>query len=280
MPHPATSYIKFAVLKNWPEESVDTVNMMLTDCGFPEISTSEFDLLMQTLDPPANFSPNSKSHQPTIRYLKEQKVYTMWTKKPEAIDALALVELPQVRETVQLLLMGRFGTKEISTRIKAKYRKTIPAKSIAAYRHYFWNPELVGMKELRSFMWTDPMRDAYVASMWGSKNQALFRAGFSPSIDGKRALKEAHRSLAMRIEATRIMPDTKDTARMLATLSKELVGVHNALYGEGAGVEDMMKELQRFVMERNAGNVVSIHDLAPKGNFSHGGGKKENEETG
>jgi hypothetical protein len=84
----------------------------------------------------------------------------------------------------------------------------------------------------------------------------------------------------MRVEATRLLPDNKDTVRMLATLSKELVGVHNALYGEGAGVEDMMKELQRFIMERNAPNVVPITKLAPKGNFSGSGHKDKDGETG
>lgn len=273
MAHPVQNYIKFSILKNWPEETVESVNLMLSGCGFPEVSRDEFEVLLSSLDPPPGFAPNSKTHKPTIEFMKTAQVYSMWSSKPEAMDAVALVELPQVRETIQLLLMGRFAPDEISTRIQAKYGKTVPPKSVAAYRHYFWCTDIVGIREIRSLFKADPLRDSYIATIWGSKNQALFRAGFSPSIDGKRALKEAHRSLAMRVEATRLMPDNGETARILTSLTKELVNVHSALHGEGAGVEDMMKELQRFVMERNAGNVVSIHQLAPKGNYSQGGEK-------
>lgn len=273
MSHPSHYYIRFMMLQGWPEETVETVNETLRGVGFPEVSESEFLQIEGSLTPPANFSPGSKSHGPTIKHLKEEKVFDLWSSKKESVEAVRLVSLPQVRETVQILLMGRFDPQDISSRVRGKYKKDISAKAITAYRHYFWNTELVGMAELRQFLWTCPMRDAYIASMWGSKNQALFRAGFSPQIDGRKALREAHRNIAMRIEATRILPDTKDTARMLATLSKELVGVHNALYGEGAGVEDMMKELQRFIMERKAPNVVPINQLAPGGNYSHGGSK-------
>jgi hypothetical protein len=113
----------------------------------------------------------------------------------------------------------------------------------------------------------------------GSKNQSLFRAGFSPQIDGRKALREAHRNLAMRIEASRFMPDTVVTARILSHLTKELVTTHTALYGDGAGLEDMMKDLQKFVMERNAPNVVPISKIAPKGNFSNSGTKAQNEDN-
>lgn len=274
MPHPTQNYIKFTVLRNWPSETVDTINYMLAGCRFPEIAVSDFDVLVQELEIPKGFNPENETHEPTIACFREHQVYSMWMGRQEAVDAVALAELPHIRETVQLLLMGRFDAKEISARIRPKFKKNIPPKAIEAYRHYFWNPDVLGMKDLRTLLWADPMRDAYLAATWGSKNQALFRAGFNPTIDGKRALKEAHRNLYMRLESTRIMPDNKDTARTVATLAKELVTVHNALYGEGAGVEDMMKELQRFVMERNAGNVVPIHQLAPKGNYS-GSGQKE-----
>jgi hypothetical protein len=268
------------VLQGWPDETVDTVNTTLRSFGIPEVTQEEFDQIEAALDPPPNFSPNSRTHKPTIAFLKAERVWTLWAAKKDDLHSVDIINAPQVKETTQLLLMGRFNAEEISKRVKMKYGKELSPRTFEAYRHYFWNPELVGMQELRQFLWTHPMRDAYIAAMWGSKNQALFRAGFSPAIDGRKALKEAHRNLAMRVEATRLLPDNKDTVRMLATLSKELVGVHNALYGEGAGVEDMMKELQRFIMERNAPNVVPITKLAPKGNFSGSGHKDKDGETG
>jgi hypothetical protein len=79
----------------------------------------------------------------------------------------------------------------------------------------------------------------------------------------------------MRIEATRAFPDTKETTQMLTAMSKELVAVHHALFGEGAGVEEQIQELQKKVrMQRNAPNVIPLRKLAPDGNFSKSGGKK------
>ena len=274
MPHPAYYYVKYIILADWPEATLESVNETFTGFGFPEFSEEDFTSIMDGLNPPKAFYPQSKSHRATINYLKKEEVHVLWAWKKDAQEAVDILGLPQVRETVQILLTGRVEVEEISQRIYAKYRKLFSPKAISIYQHYFWKSELLGMQDLRLLLWTHPQRDAYIQSMMGSKNQVLFRAGFSPKIDGRKALREAHRNIAMRIEATRILPDTKDTARMLATLSKELVGVHNALYGEGAGVEDMMRELQRFVMERKAPNVIPINKLAPTGNYSHSGSEE------
>ena len=274
MAHPCHYYVKFMILQGWPEEeTVDTVNLTLRSFGLPEIADTEFEQIRLALEPPKSFNPMSKTHKVTVQYLKEEKVFSLWQGKKEDLAAVEIINLPQVRETIQLLLLGRFTQKEIRLRLQKKYKKSFTEQAISVFRHYFWNSDLMGLHDIRTLMFSHPMRDPFIASMYGSQNQALFRAGFNPQIDGRAALKEAHRSLAMRVEATRMMPDNKDTSRILSALTKELVSVHNALHGEGAGVEDMMKELQRFIMERNAPNVVPIHKLAPNNNFSHGGQK-------
>ena len=278
MAHPCHYFVKFMILQGWPDgETVDTVNETLRSYGLPEIHTEEFDQIRQALEPPKSFNFGAQTHRLTTKFMKEERVHTLWTNKKEDMGSVDIICLPQIRETVQLLLLGRFSSREISDRIRRKFKKTFTPRAISVFRHYFWNSDVMGMQDIRNLMFKHPMRDAFMASMYGSKSQALFRAGFSPAIDGRKALREAHRNLAMRMEATRILPDTKDTIRMVATLAKELVGVHNALHGEGAGVEDMMKELQRFIMERDAPNVVPLHKLAPNNNFSHG---KKDEEAG
>jgi hypothetical protein len=280
MSHPSTYYIKYLVAKGWPNgENPVTINQSLEDLGLLKISDEEFDRIAASLSPPKGFVPQNPSHQPTMKFMRAEKIFSIWQPSKDDKDVLDLFLVPQVKETIQILLMGRLPAEEIAIRVDKKYSRETSVKLIEAFSHYFWNVKLASLQEWNELLYRHSLRDHYLAALWGSRNQALFRAGFSPQIDGKKALREAHRNIAMRLEASRMLPDTKDTTAILGRLSKELVMVHMALFGEGAGLEESMRDLKKFKMERNEeNNVVSIHSLAPKGNFSGSGVTRKEEE--
>jgi hypothetical protein len=274
MAHPSSFYIKYLLAKGWPStENTTTINTTLQECGLLAITEDGFDSIAASMRPPKSFYVQNRTHKPTVQFMMAEKIYSIWNPTKEDKAAVELLLLPQVRETAQILLMGHVEPTEISERLFRKYNRRITERTVETYKHYFWNVDIASFSEWAVLLHDHPLRDHYVSSLWGSKNQALFRAGFSPSVDGKRALKEAHRNLIMRLEASRILPDTKDTATIVGKLTKELVTVHTALYGDGAGIEESMRDLKKFKMERKAGNVIPITDLAPKGNFSGSGHK-------
>lgn len=271
--HPSLYYIKYLLVKG--DETVESVNRILKAFGLPTVPEDVFEQIQAGLRIPKDLMISNKEHRPTIRFMREQGLYYIWNPKEEERAALGLMRAPLVRETVQILLMGRIPSVELVQWIEKKYGTEVHPKTIDTYSFYFWNCQLVSLDQWSSLLWDNVMRDHYLASFWGSRNQALYRAGFTPKINGKTALKEAQRSIAMRIEATRLMPDSKDTARILATLTKELVGVHAALYGEGAGAEDALRELRKIKLAKTDNKVLPLRVVAPGGNYSNSGQKTE-----
>ena len=285
MRHPSEYYVRYLLAKGYANgsESYKTVQVTLQNYGLLEISQEAFDCIRDQFSPPAAFFFQNKRHPATAEFMREQKIYALWAPHAEERAAVELIRLPLVREVIQVLLMGRIAPTDIAIRISGRFKQEVTARTIQTYAHYFWNVDLCGIQEWSTHLHGHPMRDSYLSALVGSPNQALYRAGFSPKINGKQALAELHRGLALRIEATRRFPDTRDTALMLAALTKAFLDVHTALHGEGAGMEEMMKEFLKFKMQRPQGepgkkraDVIPIRDLAKNGNFS-GSGKKEPE---
>lgn len=238
----------------------------------PELLDGDFDRIENDFDPPRNFSFNNRKHKTTAEFMRVSRIYALWKPKPEESAVFELIGTPQMKETVQILLMGRLPPDQIVGRLEHKYGKALHPRTIDTFRHYFWNVDLASADSWMTLLAKNPMRDHYLAALWGSREQALYRAGFSPKMDGKRALREAHRALALRIEATRLFPDSKTTSQMLTTMSKELVAVHHALYGEGAGIEEALQEMRKFHLQRKDSNVIPLREIAPRGNYSGGEG--------
>lgn len=282
MGHPSDNYIRWLLAKGWANgsESHKTIQVTLKRYGLLDISEEAFEMIKDQFSPPQTFFFQNRKHPATVAFMREQKIYALWAPKADEKFAIDLLRLPLVRETLQILLMGRVDPEDIATRVAGKYKAAVTARTVQTYAHYFWNVDLCGFTEWSAMLHGNPLRDSYLAALVGSPNQALYRAGFSPQINGKQALRETHRALAMRIDATRRFPDTRDTALMLSALTKSLLDVHTALHGEGAGMEEMMREFLKFKMQRQkmpegqVSNVVPIRDLAKTGNYS-GSGKKE-----
>jgi hypothetical protein len=276
MSHPSESYIKYLLARGSAEGDAgyESVAMTIKSCGLPHLAEDTFNQIEATFNPPEPFMFQNKRHKPTKEFMQEEKIFSMWSPKAEERAALDLLMHHQVREAVQILLMGRLKPSDIAIRVGRKFDVELKQRTVQTFAHYFWNVSRVSYNEWRTFFHSDPMRDHYLAARNGSQQQALFRAGLDPVIESEAALKEAYRNLAMRIEATRGEPDTKNTAQTLATLIKEFLNLHAILHGEGKGVEDTVKGLQKLKMERNAPKAKPILKIAKGGNFS-GSGSKE-----
>lgn len=272
--HPSTYYIKFLLARSHgtdEPEDWDSVKDHLSQLGLPRLWEPAFDLANGVFAPPIPFRFNAKTHKSTVAFMRDEKIYTMWKKDKETKAALRILERPAMREVIQVLIMGGIEADIVRNRIIERFQETLSAKSIDVYRHYFWNTDLTTMQEWTAILRGDPMSDHYIAARGGSQQQALFRAGFNPLIEPKAALREAFRSLAMRVEATRNLPDTKETNNMLCALTKEMTALYQVLKADGEGVGDVAKGLKKFKIALDETPAASILQLAGKGNYSRSG---------
>ncbi len=290
--HPSRNYIRFTALKAMVDGEQDSftierTNYYLRKLGLPALDPDDPDPLQGLLDDlysgiPENLQFYNRSHRPTREYMRDQKLHPFWAATKEMEEAKQLFMYPAVKEAVQLLLTGRLHPPDIAVRLPRKFNLTFSPKALALFAHFFWDVTSLSGDMLGALLYGSQMRPHYMACHSGSRDQALWRAGFSPKVDTNRALQEAFRSLFFRLEATRSLPDTNETARTVTAYTKELVAVHHAINGEGAGVEEQVAQLRKKIqMDTSGGSpggddgrgakVIPIERVAKAGNYSGSG---------
>jgi len=110
------------------------------------------------------------------------------------------------------------------------------------------------------------------------EQQALYRAGFSPRVDGNRAMKEAYRQAYFRLESLRFQPDTKTTMNAYSQLTSRMVSVHDILYAQGSGLQDQLKQFRQIMMKHKDPDVEAVDRIIDKmegGSYSGDGSDDE-----
>jgi hypothetical protein len=108
-----------------------------------------------------------------------------------------------------------------------------------------------------------------MASLYNGEQQAMWRAGFSPKVDVKKALKDAHRQIVFRLKALESQPDTRYVLDQVVKLTRELRYLYATLYAEGEGLPEKLRELRVFLMKHDIPDVRELEDLVDK---TRGGG--------
>lgn len=307
MSHPATNYLKYLVIKGLAEGRIADARVrreareaavraqhkgpteqdfnfstyhrevqdVLIEYNIPSVSEGELSLIAERVHAPRYLQFGNPHHTATADYMKKAGVYSAWRPAPGERELFySLLKLNMVKDLIKILLMGRVSPLEISSRVSKKFKVDIPVPAVELFHYYFWNVPIVSHNEWREHLRGDFLKDHMMSALDGSPGQALYRAGFNPKIDGDITLKDLQRTIHYRLEATRMMGDNSETASIISRLSKELVAVHQILYGEGAGLEDTLKKFREFKMELKNSNVQDIRVLAPHGNFSNSGTEK------
>jgi len=281
MSHPAWFYIKYlTIMGKYSDPKSDTagaVNETLTALKIPEIKGDVFERLKAGIKFPSKLVLSNKEHGPTIKFMKQERVHDIWNPTNGEKDVFEFLQMLQLREVVQVLLMGRLEYADIAEKVSTRFKmqKQIAPRTIELFSHYFWNVDILSTKEWEEVIYGDPLYHVYKGATNGP-DHALFRAGFNPQVDGKAALKNALMHIHFRVDATRILPDCKDTADILSKLSKELKSLEEALSGGGQEISNIIKELRSFQMANEVVPTKTIGDILIAGGSVSGqqtGGK-------
>jgi len=274
MSHPSTYYIKFLIVRAVARhEEIDArkVNRVLGEYDLLNVSDFEYEDILHRIKVPKDIQFRDFEHERTVEYMKMQGIYEIWNPTPAQAEVFRILRQGMVADTVKILLMGRLPSAEISQLVAQKHDFDATPVAIETFASFFWNVSLTGYSEWELLLRGRHMRGHMLACLYGSKDQARYRAGFNPKVEGKRSLKDLHRTVHFRVEATRFMQDNEDMANIVSKLSKELVSVHQAIYGEGAGLEDVLREFKAFMMKTREPNIKPLRELAPEGNYSGSG---------
>ena len=292
MGHPAEHYVKYVLASKWgtciqadgePESGIINLNQSLKVLGIPELLESHFNHIWSQFNPPADFRILDHYHEPTVRFMEEQKISAMWREDPEVKRAVEeiIVERPQLQFRVNVLLLGRVPSKAIAEKLSEKFSMFPPMteRMIDLYKHYFWKVDHAGYDEWNELLATSAYHDHYMASLYNGESQAMWRAGFSPKVDVKKSLKEAQKHIYFRLKALEAQPSSKFVLDQTIKLARELRYLYAALYAEGEGLLERLRELRIFLMKHDIPDVKELEQLVDRsqgGGFSGDGKTEEN----
>jgi hypothetical protein len=272
MGHPSERYVKFLLAQSWedPEHPADlaSVNLTLSAYSLPLMMESQYNKLRAAFQPPRVFQFNNKKHDETVKFMKDQSIYGLWnpTKEERRVFTDILDGNRLIKLTIQMLLMGGIGPEDISIKVCEKFQLDYPleAVTVASYGYYFWNVTNATQEDWATMLHDDPYRSGYLASLHDGEAQALFRAGFRPTINSVVALQDAQRDIFFRIRAMHSWPDTDYTIDAMAKLVTKLITLHQILHAEGAGVEDLLVKFRKILLEHIPADIRLVDEIINK----------------
>ena len=288
MAHPAEHYVKYALASKWgtsgQEEFTDIneLNNSLKVLGIPGLLERHFNDIWSRFDPPEGLCLVDHYHEPTSRFMEEHKLTAMWKGDPEVKRAVEeiIIQRPQLQFRVNVMLLGRLPTHVIAEKLSEKFHMFPPMteRMVDLYKHYFWKVDYAGYDEWDEILATSPYHDHYMSSLYNGESQALWRAGFSPKVDVKKALKEAQKSIYFRLKALDSRPGDKFVLDQTIKLARELRYLYATLYAEGEGLPERLRELRVFLMKHDIPDVKDLEQLVDReqgGGFTGDGASEE-----
>ena len=280
MGHPSEYFIRYSLAQVWGNEEIETtmvsLNTTLKSFGLLELTEHHYDTIKATFHPPEGFRFANKKHKPSRDFMVSERIHALWIPKDD--DARVLKDIVDgnqlVKHDLHILLMGNLPHDVIVAKLNGKYRLNpgLTARMVETYKHFFWNVTHCSYDEWDVLLNGKAHKDACMAALYCGEQQALYRTGFSPRVDGNRAMKEAYRQAFFRMEALRFQPDAKTTTDAYSKLTARLLGVHDVLYSAGTGLQDQLKQFRQLMMKHNDPDVKAIDAVIDKvGSYSDDG---------
>lgn len=284
MGHPASYFIKYILLEHYEEEDFDNeaLDMTLLSYGLPTVSEHEYMFMRLALNPPDTLSFANRKHRDTVKFMKEEGLYTLWAPKGDDKRVMPfLLPRQRARFKIDIMLMGGVPSKFIASKINAEFRWRDPltAQMVETYHHFFWNTDLPSLREWNSVLLGHPQRDAMMSAYYCGADQAMYRVGGNPKIaDPKLPLREANRQAYWVLQALRYEPDTSENIKLRSRIGQDLRALHDAIHGEGADTDEQLRKFRQFLVEKHPAAVAQWDELAgPHGSYS-GDGKGDQDD--
>lgn len=105
---------------------------------------------------PLGFNPRKKPIPPaTMDWLKEWRLKDMWCHAPSTVEATKILNSPEIRHLLELLLLGPLSPWAIAERLRVRFGLEFSAMNAAivkSYGHYFWDTGAMNSAQWRKFL--------------------------------------------------------------------------------------------------------------------------------
>jgi hypothetical protein len=275
--HPAENYIRFLVIQDRNISDGD-IQKKLEDCGFLSADPTYLPLLKNALPPdPVIFQPFNRAHRPSVRFLREQKVYELFHPTEAMVEAQELLGDPEKRRTVEQILLARLDLRIVAQKVNAKHNWHLTVDALELFRHYFWNVPAMTFDEWGRYMFKrTAMYDQYMSLLLASPTLAFYHLRLDQNIESKRMIQDVQKiAHATILEVAEKPGSSIDKVKSIKLLGTVVIEAHNALSTSDMALKDVLKQFEHWRMDHPPVLPPTMAQLAGSGTFS-GLSRKDN----
>lgn len=275
MAHPAEFFIKYLLVIG-AALSYEEVVLNLEINGLSAVGDADFQRLQEVVSKrPADFRPWDAKHRPTSRWLKKQQIYSLV--HPDAATIAVrekILSNPHVREKVEALVMSGVPFHEAAGHL-AELGHPVPVLAIAEFRHYFWNPGIMGVADWASYLEADsserttPIQSAYQLAVRAGPEAVAYRLGIYRELDGKKVMMEVQQELYHSFCEARTLPLSSKKVEMITGLARSLARIDERVQAGDSALQETLKKFEKFKVLHGRKEMPSLLDLAPTGSVSN-----------
>lgn len=275
--HPAENFIKFLMTGPHPSASNnDWIQMMLTSYGFPSPDTDYLIKLRADIMSrmPDNFQRNNPYHRPSKEFMRKEGIYGLHNPDKASREATLILANLRVRQPIEDLILGRMDPKDIAKKINARYAEFLTADGIRAYKHYYWNVDLLRVEDWQRLLSeNNSLRNSALAITQIGASMALHKAGFQQNVESKTMLKSVQEALYFDFLEWKAQPHSSEKTKSMTNIAKSIVMLDMQLNQADTAMKDSLKAFEQFRMETAKEKVKGLKEIAPAGNFTGSGAK-------
>ena len=273
--HPAFFFIKYLIVA-LPDSSEEMINDNLHLNGMSSATIQVIEKARSDVETqPASFSPWDKTHRPTKKWLTKQRIdsIVMQDEYVRYIDT-HIISRPRDREVLERLLLAGLGPKETCFRL-ASLNVHIPDTTIAAYRHYFWNTDIMSLSQWADYFRRDDSdrinvtKNLYSVALHAGPEAALLRLGLKKQLDSKLIMQDVQKELYATFLETKTLPLSDKKVSMLTDLARGLAKIDERVQAGDSALLDTLKKFEKFKILTPQDNMKKIGDLAKKGTTTY-----------
>jgi len=225
---------------------------------------------------PVNYSPRDRSHRPSTRFLKREKIRGLWHELESTKRATALFLNGPMREIAEALILTSMSNEEVAETVAYLGGMDMPAKAITEFRHYFWNTELMTFDDWSYYLSRPHIKALQLTALKSPKNPdgvklTLYKMGLMPTSMNKLNLLVKVRDISyMNFLEANGFPQGLKKSTMLLNYGSLVKSTQDKLDEYEAGEQDVIHEFYKHLrVESHQATHKNLKEL--EGEYSEQG---------
>jgi hypothetical protein len=202
---------------------------------------------------PVNYTPGDPTHRPSMKFLKEHRIRGMWHPTRSVHEALDLFKNGPLRERVESLILTKVPDYEISEILTFCDGVNVMPSSIAEFRHYFWNVDLLTFDDWTYYLTQPTKKVIKLTALTSPRNNdgvrlTLYKMGIMPRGLDKAEIFRSMRDVGyMNFLEANGFNQGEHKAVMLSSYASIVKGSQDKLDEYEAGEQDTINEFYKSV---------------------------------